>query len=561
MNIVNISAKTLTLSSGLQQESFAKAHLIELLSKKSTLVHIKNDSIFSEEYTFSGTKMEENGITVFEGDAVPGKTLSDILSLARDERTIFALSSFSCAIDFLLNQGTSLEAVGAGGIVVNADEKAKTAEILFINSELFETCAQNHKDFYADLQGKYLHKGLDSQSSLLFMRAVSAYKSLCSHFPFENNDTTKRQEDIFDSAFIPIELWDESIDKNISENIHAAFSLKIKNEMIAGKRSLLDAKSEQKRQKTLKKALEFKSELFFKELKRITNNDNKNGKLSENRLAFVKKMNRILSVKRFLRRNKNRILAGGAAIFIAAWFVSGFVRENAKLITTKGLDSVQTTHALYAMIHRSDVPNLQEIISGKETKDLLTKVSGYFVSAKQRLEVSPDNGVQRPAHWLFYKKESKDWMLGITNLRIDGKSFRIEGDYPKRKDKPAPIQEENGKTLQKGDEITHKAEYFFVHQAEAKFYIEKMNDEVTLRWTGKQWRVVKVNGKSKIESVKAKDFIEEYYSLAESGVRAATEKLREKYDWFPSEEDITDAAQVLLSEYDSIEAAKYLNSK
>ncbi|MBQ8013847.1 MAG: hypothetical protein IJ257_05580 [Treponema sp.] len=568
MNIVETHGATLSLSSGLSQNSFAKTHLIDLLSKKSRLVHIENKSATAEDYIFSGTKAGEDGITLFEGPALDGKTLSDILKIQAEERTeedLFAIYAFLKASDYLLQQEEALDAVGAGGIVIKSDEKAEKADILFINPEIFEICAQNHKESYAELQGKYLYKGLDERASLLFTRAVAAYRAITGNFPFENEDTTKRQEDIFDSNFIPLSLWKPEINEELAESIQASLSISVKNEVMAGKRSISDSKAEQKRENTLKKAQNFKSEDFFKEISEFTKSAQANqisGEekkiLAEKRAAFLSRTNKKLAVKRFFRRNKNRILTSIVIVLAVSWFVSGILRQNAKLVTTKGLTSTETSQALYTMIHRMDVPNLQEIVKGKETKDIIVKVSGYFVSAKQRLEVSPNNGILTPAKWFFYKKESKSWLFGITNLKIDGEDYKIEGNYPTRKEKPLPIKEEKGKILVKGDEISHEVSYNLVHQAEAKFYVERMTDKVTLRWTGKQWRVVKIEGKSKIDSVKAKDFIEEYYALAEKGVREATKILREKYDWLPGEGDFKDAAEFLAHEYGSVEAEKYL---
>lgn len=566
MNIVKITQDSLTLSSGLSQDSFAKTHLIDWLAKKSRLVHIENKSISCEEYVFSGTRAGEDGITVFEGQVLQGKILSDLLDLAQNERTEeddFSITAFCRATDFLLQQEDESEATGAGGIIIKSDQKAEKADILFINPELFEICAQNHKESYPHLQGKYLYKGLDKSSSLLFTRAVVAYRAISGHFPFNSEDTTKRQEDIFDSYFIPLSLWRQSIIKGLAESIHASLSLKIKNEILAGRRNLTNSGTEEKRQRRIHQAKSFNSNDFFNEItKEINTGSLKSPEeeklLAGKRTAFLSKTGKKLAIKRFFRRNKNRILASIAAIFVITWFISGILRENAKLITTKGLTSRETTHALYTMIHRTDVPNLQEIVRGKETKDLIVKVSGYFVSAKQRLEVSPDYGVLSPAKWFFYKKESKSWMFGITKLKIDGQDFNIESNYPSRKDKPLSLQEENGKVPVKGEEVYHDVSYNLLHQAEAKFYVERMTDRVTLRWTGKQWRVVKIEGKSKIETVKAKDFIEEYYSLTGNGVKTAIDSLRQKYDWLPDDADLTDAAEFLASEYGSVEATKYL---
>ena len=578
MNIVQITADSLTLSSGLSQDSFAKTHLIDLLAKKSLLVHLENGSFSSEEYSFTGTKANESGITLFEGKTTGGKTLSDLLALPAHERTeedLFALASFSRAVDFLLRQEEIIEPVGAGGIVVHTDKNARTADILFLNAEVFEVCAQNHKENYADLQGKYLYKGLDSRSGLIFTRTIAAYRALTNHFPFENGDTSRRQEDIFDSNFIPLELWDSSIEKHFAESIHAALRLTQKQEILAGKRTISDAKSEQRRKHLLEQAQEFDSRVFEKEIARISHrktdeDSEESALLAERRAEFLKKTARVLAVKRCIRRNKNRLLAAATAVFVISWFVSGVLRSNAQLVTTLGLTSTETTAVMYTMIHQADIPNLQEILKSKETKDLLVKMSGLYVSARQRLETSPENGTLSPEKWFFYKKESKSWMFGITQLLIDGKPFQTENTYALKKEKPAALLQENEKTLKKGDEVTHSAQYYFVRQQESVFIIEKMRDTVTLRWNGKEWHVVKVEGSAKTERIKAKDFIDEYYTLIEeekesesqeksqSSVRNAIKKLSSKYSWLPTEEDLRTAAIFLRDEYGSREAEKFL---
>ena len=592
MNIVQITADSLTLSSGLSQDSFAKTHLIDMLAKKSLLVHIKNDSATSEDYSFTGTKAGEDGITLFEGKPIQGKTLSDTLALPAQERTeddIFALASFSRAVDFLLRQEEPIASVGAGGIIVQACKAAGTADILFLNAEIFEICAQNHKEHYADLQGKYLYKGLDNRSSLAFTRAVVAYTALTAHFPFENSDTTKRQEDIFDLNFIPLELWDSSIEKHLAESIHAALRLTQKQEILAGKRTISDAKSEQRRKHLLEQAQEFDSRVFEKEIARISHrktdeDSEESALLAERRAEFLKKTARVLAVKRCIRRNKNRLLAAATAVFVIGWFVSGVLRSNAQLVTTLGLTSTETTAVMYTMIHRADVPNLQEIVTGKDTRDILVRMSSMYVSAKQRLGTSPDNGTRAPAEWFFYKKSAKNWMFGISHLTIDGVPFAAENSYHIRKERPSPLSEENGHLLQKDEEITHTATYYLIRQQEARFAIDKMTDVVTLRWNGTQWRVIKIDGKAKSESVKAKDFIEEYHALlgdtfealeetqapesetiapseTPSKIREAVNTLREKYDWIPTEEDMRTSARFLKETYGSVEAEKFLNSK
>lgn len=567
MKIARADGDSLFLSSGLSQEAFAKTNLIGSLSSASVVVHIGKDSVRAEESRFSGTRADDNGIIMFEGRSYGGAVLSDILSVPRNKmgrRDIMALSAYFRAVDFLrARKGADIVSVGAGGVIVRAEESLRDADVLFINGELFEICAQNHRKLYASVQGKYLRKGLEFPSSLLFTRAVVAYKALTGSFPFDGEDTTRRQEDILDHNFAPLRLWAPALDPGLSGSIEAALRLPVETKILAGRRSLSDGRAESERRRILKKAMAFDTDSFARELgSPIPASDDE--RMAEERRRFMSRKAALLSVKRFFRRNKSRLLASLAALLFASWFVSGILRENARLVTTRGLSSLQCANALYTMIHRMDAPNLKEIISGKETKDLLVKVSSYFVGARQRLEISPDNGTLSPARWFFYKRESKSWMFGITNLRIDGESLAIERDYKTRGDNPPPVQEEDGKPLSKGDEVTRSASYCLIRQAERRFYIERISDTVTLRWSGKQWKVVRVEGRSRTETVKSDDFIEEFHSLMEenaaapSPAREVLAVMRERYDWLPDERDMRDAAEFLLREYGSVEAERFL---
>jgi len=583
MNIVNITENSLFLSSGLPQNSFAKTDMEKLLNERSIILHITKDTIISEFYTFDGTRVGENDITFFEGKAFSGEFLSEILEKKDFEaKDMLSLANFCRGVDFILQNQALFEGadftVGGNGIIINSD--SDSSHILFLSARLFDACAQNHKADYSEIQGKYLYKGLDNDQQLCFLRGTVAYKSLTGHYPFENANTGARQEDIFDENFIPLALWNPSIEKNLALSIESSLKAKITQSIMAGKKNLTDVKAENKKQRLLKEAKGFDPAVFKAELEKKAED---NAGLAKKRQDFTAKMQKYLKVKRFLRRNKNRILVALAVILFASWGADSMIKQNGKLLTTKGMTSVEATQAYYSMIHRLDVPGLQEVIKGRKTKDLFAKISAYYVASKQRLQVHPDNGTVTPAKWFFYKKASKNWMFGITKLQIDGKYYAADKKYPIRSERPLPLIEEGGKILQEGDEVSHTAEYYLVEQAESKIYIQKITDVVTLRYTGNRWRVVEAVGKAKVSDVKAKDFAKEFYELtgkdletqddmlqpkmeqeqdsrekSASKIRPAIEILRQKYDWIPDEADMTFAAEFLFNEYGSIEAEKYL---
>ena len=398
------------------------------------------------------------------------------------------------------------------------------------------------------------------------MRAVSFYLALRGAFPFEENDISRRQEDIYDENFLPLCQGLEDKEKSALFSIDSALRLKIAEKITVGKRIITDIKSQAKIQKKIRSAENFNEENFCQLL-----SQEKSGQLhydSKKILRFKKNQKIKIQGKRFLRRNKNRILVILAVIFMGSWWLSGFLKENAKLISSLSLTSSQTTAALYKTIHDCSASNLQEIIKGRDTKDLMLKISGYFVSQRQRLEVSPDNKTVKPEEWFFYKKNSVNWMFGITNLRIDGVKYPVNGVFPVKKDKVLPLKEENGVTLKKGDEVTHQAQYYLISQSESRIQIEKIDDLVKLRWNGKKWQVVKVDGKKKVNFVKVKDFINEYYTAKDkydgektenqSPIRLAVQELSQKYSWLPDENDLKSGAKELDESFGSVEAELFL---
>lgn len=476
---------------------------------------------------------------------------------------------------------------GAAGIIF-ANEK-----IIFLPPELFEQCAQNCTESSEKNGGnfKFVYKGLSPKEQILFFRSVAAYKSLTKKFPFEENDLTKRQVDIGDEKFIPIKLYLPKISEKLADSIDAGLKIKPEEFEKAGKRELKISKDAKKNQKNLNLAENFDIEEFNRELENLQKNQknkensekNKNAeisskKFSENadapeisieeknlekkRSAFVKKMSAKIAIKRFFRRNKTAILAIAAFLAFAAWMANGFVKENRQLATSKGLDSTQTAAAMYTFIHKADVPNLQEIAKGKQTKDLIFKVAGFYVTSKQREEQNAADKSVSPGKWLFYNKNSSNWMYGITNLKIDGKNFPAENKYPKRMEKPESLKEENGKILKRGDKAVHTAEYYLVHQDSNRIYAEKTTEEVELEWNGKRWIVKGGKGKSSPISVKSKTFSDEYYGLLEEGksIKDAVSNLKTKYEWLPDENDIKNDAKFLAEKYGSKEAENFLKN-
>lgn len=564
--IVHCTSGSIFLYTGQQPVSFARTHTAALIDSSGLSAEFSEteqaESCTFAEFTFDGTQTADDGTVLFAGTAAEGTLLSDLLEKnRRDENENYALYAFTKIIDKIIEEKRIMNVVGAGGIVMHGDKKQKKAGALFLPADLFELCAQNNAELYAAIQGKYIYKGLAGTNALLFMRAAAAYKALSGNFPFEQNDTSKRQEDIFDANFLPIQFARSGLKPSLASSINAGLRIRPEKALRAGRRTITD--THKKQEKFIAEANQFNADDFLTALSKKEHEPPTEEQLRVSiRKKILERTKRRIVLTRFFRRNKKRILCSAAALILGFFGISNFLRENAKLATSAGLTAEQTTAVMYTLIHRADVPNLKEIAKGRKTNDLILKTSGFFVSAKQRLEADAQNGTVSPAQWFFYKRASKNWMYGISHLVINGIDFPTESPVPQKKDKNPPVQAENEIPLKKGDKTVCKAEYYLIRQNAAKIAVDKASDNVTLRWNGNRWLVTDISGTTEDKSVRAKTFIPEYFSLLESPemtVHKATEQLRRQYEWIPGSSDMKTAAEQLAEEFGSIEAENYLN--
>ena len=610
MRIIEIKDGKIWLNSGLNQESFGRTKLSLSIEEKGKIAEFDGNEIRFSDFEFADIE-NKNASVFFTAELSEGKTFLEILSENNEENQNYEISENAeinqketkkideiyeknpeiqknavekliLALTKAYEKNENLNVSGGAEGIIFANEK-----IIFLPPELFEQCAQNCTEKSEKNSGnfKFVYKGLSPKEQILFFRSVVAYKSLTKKFPFDENDLTKRQVDIGDEKFIPIKLYLPKISEKLASSIDSGLKIKPEEFEKAGKRELKISKDEKKNQKNLNLAKNFDIEEFKCELEISQKNHkneensekNENAEISSEKLseisieeknlekkrnAFAKKMGAKIAVKRFFRRNKTAILALAAFLAFAAWMANGFVKENRQLATSKGLDSTQTAAAMYTFIHKADVPNLQEIAKGKQTKDLIFKVAGFYVTSKQREEQNAADKSVTPGQWLFYNKNSSNWMYGITNLKIDGKKFPAENKFPKRMEKPESLKEENGKILKRGDKAVHTAEYYLVHQDANRIYAEKTTEEVELEWNGSRWIVKGEKGKSSPLSVKSKTFSDEYYGLLENGksIKDAVSNLKAKYEWLSDENDIKNDAKFLAEKYGSKEAEKFLKN-
>ncbi len=551
--IVFADENSIRLSTSLKTNLFVKTNLATSIGEKGYIFTISksNFDITCESWCFL-SNIEDDDIAYFEGNGFTGSTPLS--------RSLYAY--ISMCYGYAIQNNIFLKPCGAPGVLYNED--SMYVRLLFLPGEIYERCAFNAgSENYAELQGYYINKALEQRDSMLFTRAVYAYLAFTGCLPFGEKGLSERQSDIYDNAFVPLDLWVKDIDADLKKSIHAGLAITAPERLLKGEGRIKNQSKQRKRDNLIDLACKLDEKKVLMSVEKTGEAEpDKKDILTEKRQSYVRKTYVKLSVKRFFRRNKTRITAFIIVIAVACGAFRSFEKENQKLVTTYGLTSLQTVEALYTQMHKADVPDLQEIIKGKNTKDLAVMITGFYVNIKQREAYSEKDGTVTTGQWLFFKNKSKFWQYGITNLTVDGKDASTAFACPVRGDRRSPITEENGIILEKNMTKQHTADYYFVHSDnDARIYVEKVRDVVTLTYSGKRWRVTDVSGKSSSVVVKTKELYSDYQGALdkyEGDIDKAVDSLRLKYPWLCNSSDLIEEAQSMIKVYNNTTAKQYL---
>ena len=536
--LVKIEDDVIQLSSSLKEANFGRTDLGNSIDEKGYVITVNDDlSIGCEEWTFTNTKIGSDGIVYFEGKTpfhFTGSTLFNLLE-QNDDAAKKAKKDSMLAITYLLKEEKAFG--GAMGILYS--EEDGKGRIIALPANLFERCARNSSE-YGQNQGIFVNRSLSGFKAGLFTRSVIAYKALSGVYPFTQTDLEKRQNDITDFNFVPLQYMVSGIDSELADSINAG--LKTVNPVKERRTKKLNTEDKALIQieQNLNKAKSFSVKAFVEQLQKATSTAD--AEFNRKRDEFIRKQKRQIGAKRFLRRNKNRIIGTAAALVIALNVIYSFNKSNGLLATSLGLTAEETARTFYTGIHKSDVPLLQEIAKGSKMKNVINITAGFYVTNRQRVIMDEKEGTLSPVEFLQKKGDTDYWQYGITDLTLDGTPYPAVFDYPRRNDKKAPLKSEKGEKLVKGQTKQIEASYNLVHYDGANVIaVNKVTETLTLRWNGRRWIVRGVEGKSKNSLWKVKSYKADItLALQESGgdLVKACDILRQKYDFIPRADEL-----------------------
>ena len=541
MTLLTIENGELRLNTNLDEYTFGKTAHDAVLSQEGVLFDGKN----FRQWTFEEVKSydaEKNGKAerlVFYCAKNPlsdgARTLAELLEEG-GEKALSATLAACTALTAAAKDGNQIPMVGAGGIMIDGNK------VLFAPESLYSYAANTLPAQETLLQHQgYLNETIKGLPALCFERAAIIYHLLTGRLPFTAADSVSRNADIFDRKFLPLEYCINGIDSELASAVNNGLRLNSTAVNVPGKRK--KGKTSEDLHPEADFPLEKLEEAFRLSQKQAEEGNDK--AFEEKVAAYLKSQTSKINTKRTIKRNSTTIAIIVAALVIVAVVIGNTIKTRGSDYTSIGLTSSQTISAYMNGVNEKDTMLLSDFGDGKSINSFSDTVSRIYVMHKQRLTFG-DNGFGYPANWLFYitddAKYERSGVYGVTNLKIDGKPAEHVAKLYKKNEKPEPLTQEGGITLEKGSTSVHKIEYYMIYTEgeEVDYMVDKISATVTLSWKKNRWVIKDIEeNKKQGLGVDCNKFKADYFSeLKKSGgeVIPAVDALRSKYEWLPEKE-------------------------
>lgn len=541
MTLLTIENGELRLNTNLDEYTFGKTAHDAVLSQEGVLFDGKN----FRQWTFEEVKSydaEKNGKAerlVFYCAKNPlsegARTLAELLEEG-GEKALSATLAACTALTAAAKDGNQIPMVGAGGIMIDGNK------VLFAPESLYSYAANTLPAQETLLQHQgYLNETIKGLPALCFERAAIIYRLLTGRLPFTAADSISRNADIFDRKFLPLEYCINGIDSELASAVNNGLRLNSTAVNVPGKRK--KGKTSEDLRPEADFPLEKLEEAFRLSQKQAEEGNDK--AFEEKVSAYLKSQTSKINTKRTIKRNSTTIAVIVAALVIVAVVIGNTIKTRGSDYTSIGLTSSQTISAYMNGVNEKDTMLLSDFGDGKSINSFSDTVSRIYVMHKQRLTFG-DNGFGYPANWLFYitddAKYERSGVYGVTNLKIDGKPAEHVAKLYKKNEKPEPLTQEGGITLEKGSTSVHKIEYYMIYTEgeEVDYMVDKISATVTLSWKKNRWVITDIEeNKKQGLGVDCNKFKADYFSeLKKSGgeVIPAVDALRSKYEWLPEKE-------------------------
>ncbi len=344
--------RSLCFDTGLSGADFARAGFSKLMEARGFVVGTDGSiTIWKCEGT---AELHETislwGAPIGESSAFSGTAFTELISDdMKKDAALDALRRWVSARAALDNAGHDDAALAPGGTFLMAD-----GSIFFPSEVLIDRCLYAENSIM-DKKERFIHPDLKGKAAVVCTLACMAYRVFCGSDAFQSDEETTLHQDMREGVFIPPRFAATGMDKRFDSLIGKTFSrfyedhppLDTWAEFLGAPGSIPFAK--------------YFHEISTEEAETIQHEKEK----------FVKKKERRVKTRRFIKKHAAIILGISAAVIIAGSIVGSIIYDRAQRPTTKGMTPSEVVRAYYDAFNSVDHVFMDQIaIDGAGKRDI-----------------------------------------------------------------------------------------------------------------------------------------------------------------------------------------------
>ena len=518
MQNILVAGERLVLRTGMSNDEFSKANIIQYINDKGYVAERSTDGEYVfREWCFDSVEESDSKIEL-SGDSFWGTTLYDILCEIKNSasgdvcikpneiqkkywNTLVALIQ---AVKSAAAQKVKIPNSGPLGIVCGADGSFLFLPDIILNRSL----SIRSQELVAEYYYSWKQPLLPYEETFSLTCAAYLYTILTCRTAFPAKSIDDIAEDYCDCNFVPVQYY-------------AA----LKPELVEKINNCLDGKK--KFRPTAARLLDFLS-LEIDSLYIENNVQNSSDVLAK----FLKKQNASVKRIRFFKKHVGAISIASVVLVCVLALVVSTVSSIKSKPTTKGLTVFQTVESYYAGYNHLSDEIVDTCLAGPDTKSISKLVSQIYDVGKMKTAYGDGSGIFTPSQWLLMPNFEKEGVYGLTRLVIDGKTADLSAEYIRETDRPVL-------DVTAGEKAVVKASFYLVsNMQESGLSVEKHDAVLNLEFLKKRWCITHID--ETISPVKVD--LEEFLKAWKDGSV-------EEYKWLPSESDLKTAEVELKKKF------------
>lgn len=564
MNTVIINDKELKLDSALDEPAFGKTNYFTFLTQEGLIFDGTDFTPWTfEKITAGPTEDKSSDNRVFYCGKNPlSKNAKTLLSYFKElgegessedntkkEKLYEIVVAVVKAMTTAATNDVKLPIVGAGGIIVDTT----TNKILFLPEDIFKYSTNPlSQEQYFEEQTAWLNCTITGVPAICYERSVIVYKFLTGRYPYSAVDETLRNQDILDKNFLPLGQCIDGINLEFAKPVNKGLRLNSATVAKKGKKQV-EANADE-----INADASFDFELFdeaWQLRKTITLTDEELTAKTKTYLATQKAR---IETQRKLKKYFAAFMTCSVLAFFIIMLIFNTADKQNSTYTSKGLTSTEILQGFFYGVNNKQIDLLDSLVSGDAPEKYVSQIQDIYLIEKQIAGFTSQGIYYNPAQWMFTITDDDRFhsirAFGITNLKIDTEPYNTEVEVHRKNQHPEPVTTEEGRILSQDDTTTHTVEYYLLQTNPETFdvVVTKQTENFTLTYKGEKWLITDISTNQEIIPVDTNQFKADYFqALADNqGDQInATESLKDKYDWLPTNETMLNEQSYLMANY------------